>query len=160
MNVLRARAAQVRAKPGRGSRLRTGTNLHLPWSDRSRAPLALFGVFAAAVGAAIFAPYARSYFFFFDDFHLLDYAAHHSLAETFITTQHGNYRPAAFLFWKTWLRLFGVAVPAAFSSLHLVAHTLNSILLGLILLRFRSSTTSAPKLEQRRRSFTNSLSSS
>jgi hypothetical protein len=97
---------------------------------------AAFVVVLVLVWLAVFAPYARSYFFLFDDYAQLDFVAGHSYADILVTPEHGNFRPGAFLFWKTWFLLFGVEKPSAFSLLNLLAHSLNAILLGLALRRF------------------------
>ena len=101
-------------------------------------PGAAFVVFLLVVWFAVFAPYASSYFFLFDDYAQLDFVSEHSYADILVTPEHGNFRPAAFLFWKTWLVLFGVGRPSAFSLFNLLAHSLNAILLALVLRRFRA----------------------
>ena len=101
-------------------------------------PGAAFVVFLLVVWVAVFAPYASSYFFLFDDYAQLDFVSEHSYADILVTPEHGNFRPAAFLFWKTWLVLFGIGKPSAFSLLNLLVHSLNAILLALVLRRFRA----------------------
>ena len=95
-----------------------------------------FVALLVVVWLAIFAPYAGSYFFLFDDYAQLDYLARHSYADILVTPQHGNFRPGAFLFWKTWLTLFGIGKPYAFALFNLLAHSINAILLGMVLRRF------------------------
>jgi hypothetical protein len=97
-----------------------------------------FGVFLVAVVAVIFVPYAASYFFIFDDYAQLDFVASHTVGEILVTPEHGNFRPVAFLFWNLWLESFGIGRPWAFSLFNLSAHALNAVLLGWVLLRFRS----------------------
>ena len=90
------------------------------------------------VWLAVFAPYAASYFFLFDDYAQLDFVSSHSYADILVTPEYGNFRPGAYLFWKTWLVLFGVGAPSAFALFNLLAHSLNAILLGVVLRRFRA----------------------
>ena len=78
-------------------------------------PGAAFVVFLMVVWLAVFAPYAGGYFFLFDDYAQLDFVSDHSYADILVTPGYGNFRPGAYLFWKTWLVLFGVAKPSAFS---------------------------------------------
>src|SRR5688572_19667888 len=101
-------------------------------------PGAAFVVFLAVVWVAVFGPYARSYFFLFDDYAQIDFVASRSYAEILTVPAHDNFRPGAFLFWKTWYALFGVGQPSAFSLFNLLAHSLNAILLGIVLRRFRA----------------------
>ena len=101
-------------------------------------PGAAFVVFLLVVWFAVFAPYAGSYFFLFDDYAQLDFVSEHSYADILVTPEHGNFRPGAFLFWKTWLVLFGVGKPSAFSLFNLLVHSLNAILLALVLRRFHA----------------------
>ena len=99
---------------------------------------AAFVVLLVVVWLAVFAPYAGGYFFLFDDYAQLDYVASHSYADMLVTPQHGQFRPGAFLFWKTWLMLFGLGKPSAFSFFNLLAHSFNAILLGMVLRKFRA----------------------
>ena len=90
------------------------------------------------VWLAVFGPYARTYFFLFDDYAQIDFVSSHSYAEILTLPAHDNFRPGAFLFWKTWLVLFGAWNASAFALLNLLAHSLNAILLGVVLRRFRA----------------------
>lgn len=99
----------------------------------------LFYFLFAAVLVFIFVPYAYHYFYLFDDYAQLDFVAHHSFIEIFRSPAHGNYRPVAFLFWKTGLILFGIGRPTGFSLFNLLTHSINALLLGRILLRFSGS---------------------
>src|SRR5688572_11442707 len=101
-------------------------------------PGAAFVVFLLVVWFAVFAPYAGGYFFLFDDYAQLEFVSEHSYTDILVTPEHGNFRPVAFLFWKTWLVLFGVGKPSAFSLFNLLVHSLNAILLALVLRRFRA----------------------
>lgn len=99
----------------------------------------LFPFFWMAAFFMLFLPYASHYFYLFDDFAQLDYVAHHSFREIFVTSQHRNYRPIAFLFWKACLEIFGIGNPSAFSVLNLSFHSLNSVLLGFVLRKFKAT---------------------
>lgn len=101
-------------------------------------PGAAFVALLMVVWLAVFAPYAASYFFLFDDYAQLDFVSSHSYADILVTPEYGNFRPGAYLFWKTWLVLFGAGKPSAFALFNLLAHSLNAILLGMVLRRFRA----------------------
>lgn len=101
-------------------------------------PAVAFFLLLVVVWLVIFAPYAGSYFFLFDDYAQLDFVFPHSYRDILVTPAHGNFRPVAFLFWKTWLVLFGIDKPSAFSLLNLLMHSVNAILLGLALRRFHA----------------------
>jgi hypothetical protein len=104
---------------------------------RHSAPFA-FILLLAVVMAALFVPYATRYFFIFDDYAQLDLVSRFSFWEILQNPQHGNYRPTAFLFWKSWLMTFGIDHPFAFSLANLATHSINASLLGFVLLRFNS----------------------
>src|SRR5688500_19038948 len=99
---------------------------------------AAFVALLMVVWLAVLAPYAASYFFLFDDYAQLDFVSSHSYADILVTPEYGNFRPGAYLFWKTWLVLFGVGAPSVFALFNLLAHSLNAILLGVVLRRFRA----------------------
>ena len=104
----------------------------------TRHPGAAFLGFLTVVWFAVFGPYACDYFFLFDDYAQIDFVSSHSYAEILTVPAHNNFRPGAFLFWKTWLVLFGIWKPSAFALFNLLAHSLNAVLLGVVLRRFRA----------------------
>ena len=99
-------------------------------------PGAAFVALLSVVWLTVFGPYAGSYFFLFDDYAQLDFVSSHSYGDILVVPEHANFRPTAFLFWKTWLALFGIGNPSAFSLFNLLAHSLNATLLGVALRRF------------------------
>ena len=90
------------------------------------------------VWLAVFAPYARGYFFLFDDYAQLDFLSSRSYADVLTSPAYSTFRPVAYLFWKTWLVLFGIGKPFAFALFNLLTHSVNAILLGVMLRRFRA----------------------
>ncbi len=100
-------------------------------------PRLLLGLLFAFVAIFIFFPYASSYFFIFDDYAQLDFVSRHSYKDLLVLSEHGNYRPIAFIFWKTWFYLAGVQNPWFFSFMNLLFHSINALLLRWLLIRFR-----------------------
>jgi hypothetical protein len=77
--------------------------------------------------------FSRHYFFLFDDFALIDQAGERSISEIFATPLVGFYRPIVFLFFKILASLFTWKLPTGYAFFLAVIHSLNGILLGLVL---------------------------